>query len=88
MVHNDLSLSSHQFCLFLMGGPQASTVLIEQREAASYSLALFSWESLTPLMMVVIAGKAHRAGLVERCYGWQQKLTNRTSADQRSCGSA
>jgi len=76
MVHNDLSLSSHHFCLFVMGGPQASDVLIEQREVTSYSLALFSWENLTPLMMTMVAGKAHRVGLDERCCGWQQKLAN------------
>jgi hypothetical protein len=47
MIHDDLSPSSHHFCLFFMGGgPHPSDVPVEHRVVNSYSLAPFSWKNL------------------------------------------
>jgi hypothetical protein len=39
-------------------------VFIEERDAASSGLALFSWKNLILYMMIIAAGKAHRLDLI------------------------
>jgi hypothetical protein len=55
---------------FFMGTLHTSNLFIKDVKQSAKVLP-FSAEKLNCVMMPFVAEKAHRVGLVERCYGWQ-----------------